>query len=261
MGCGTILLLGVLSLVFGQDFFQLVGGMDGGQSPTSPAPQQYQQPGSLADDPEQAMVEFIGYQLDDIQAVWQQLLPQLGQRYEETTLVLFRDFDRSGCGYAQAASGPFYCPADRKVYIDLVFYRELSDRFRAPGDFAQAYVLAHEIGHHVQTLLGISDQVRRAKQRASKREANQIQVAMELQADCYAGVWGHSAAQRGKLERGDLDEGLRAAGSIGDDRIARMSGRSIHPDAFTHGSAEHRISWFRRGLENGDPRVCDTFGG
>ncbi len=215
-------------------------------------------PGS---DPEQERVDFVNWLIDDVQNVWQQQYPTIGSGpYQAATLVLFRDAVRSACGFAQSATGPFYCPGDQKAYIDLGFFDQLARRFGAPGDFAQAYVLAHEIGHHVQTLLGINDQVRQAQAR-SPRDSNQIQVRMELQADCLAGVWGHSAAQRGRLESGDVEEGLRAAAAIGDDRIQQMSGRGyVNPEGFTHGSSEQRVRWFRRGFEAGDPNVCDTFG-
>jgi predicted metalloprotease len=179
--------------------------------------------------------------------------------YRDARLVLFRDATESGCGLGQAQMGPFYCPSDEKVYVDLGFYEELRARFGAPGDFAQAYVLAHEIGHHVQKLSGIEAEVRSA-QRESPGRANALSVRMELQADCLAGVWGHSAAARGKLETGDVEEGLGAAAAIGDDRIQRMGGGRVSPEAWTHGSSEQRVEWFRRGLEQGDPDACDAFG-
>jgi len=174
--------------------------------------------------------------------------------------VLFRDAVQSACGFAGAASGPFYCPGDEKVYIDLGFYQELRDRFGAAGDFAQAYVLAHEIGHHVQKVVGVEGEVRQA-QRSNPGAAKQLSVLMELQADCYAGLWGHSTAQRDILETGDVEEGLNAAAAIGDDRIQKMSGQYVNPDAFTHGSSTQRVEWFRRGLDKGDVGACDTFAG
>jgi predicted metalloprotease len=176
-------------------------------------------------------------------------------------LVLFDGQVSSACGFASAAVGPFYCPADQKVYLDLSFFRELSDRFGAPGDFARAYVIAHEIGHHVQTLTGISEQVHRARARASEREGNALQVRMELQADCFAGVWGHHASRRDLLEEGDVEEGLRAAAAIGDDNLQRQAQGYVVPESFTHGSSEQRASWLRRGLESGDMNACDTFSG
>jgi predicted metalloprotease len=195
----------------------------------------------------------------DAQKTWAQ---KLGGRYEATRVVLFRDAVQSACGSAESATGPFYCPNDQKVYLDLGFFRELSERFGAPGDFAQAYVITHEIGHHVQNLLGTMERVRGAR-----AGANSASVALELQADCYAGVWGHAASQQGRfqaggveLEPGDADEALRAAASIGDDRLQRMATGRVMPDRFTHGTSAQRVAWFKRGMESGDPRACDTFG-
>lgn len=207
---------------------------------------------------EEELVQFVSFVLDDAQAVWARALPRHGVEYREAKLVLFRDSVQSACGFASAASGPFYCPGDEKVYIDLGFYQELRDRFGAAGDFAQAYVLAHEIGHHVQNIVGVEGEVRRA-QRSNPGAAKQLSVLMELQADCYAGMWGHSTAQRDILEAGDIEEGLNAAAAIGDDRIQKMSGKYVNPDAFTHGSSAQRVEWFRRGLETGDVGACDTF--
>jgi hypothetical protein len=198
--------------------------------------------------------------LDDVQATWTKVLPQAGTPYRGTKLVLFRDAIQSACGFADAASGPFYCPADQKVYIDLGFYRELRDRFGASGDFAQAYVIAHEIGHHVQHLLGIDEQVRRARSRRPSQD-NQLSVMVELQADCLAGVWGNSTARRDILEQGDVEEGLNAAAAIGDDRIQRMSTGRVFPERFTHGSSAQRVTWFKRGLSSGQVSACNTFGG
>jgi predicted metalloprotease len=203
---------------------------------------------------EEELVQFVSFVLDDVQGTWGQLL----SGYQNARLVLFRDATQSACGTGQSEMGPFYCPADQKVYIDLSFYGELRSRFGAPGDFAQAYVLAHEIGHHVQALTGVERRVR-AEQRAAAGNANELSVRMELQADCYAGVWGHHAARRDVLEPGDVEEGLRAAAAIGDDRIQKMSGRGVHPESFTHGSSEQRATWLHRGLESGNPEVCDTF--
>jgi predicted metalloprotease len=203
-------------------------------------------------------VDLVSFVLDDNQETWSRIFSAGGLQYQDATLVLFRDAVQSACGFNSAATGPFYCPGDEKVYIDLSFYRELSERFGAAGDFAQAYVLAHEIGHHVQKLLGVESQARQL-QRSRADLANQISVLMELQADCFAGVWGHSTARRDILEEGDVEEGLNAAASIGDDRIQRMSSGYVNPDAFTHGSSRQRVEWFRRGLETGDPEACDTF--
>jgi predicted metalloprotease len=197
----------------------------------------------------------VSFVLDDAQDTWERLLPG---RYQRAALVLFRDAVQSACGFAEAATGPFYCPGDRKVYIDLGFYAELKQRFGAPGDFAQAYVLTHEIGHHVQTLLGIEGRMRQMQQ-ARPQLSNELSVRLELQADCFAGLWGNSTAQRNILERGDVEEGLNAAAAIGDDRIQRMSGARVAPERFTHGSSEQRVEWFRRGLQSGQIEACDTF--
>src|SRR5262245_45132743 len=187
----------------------------------------------------------------------------MGRTYEEPTLVLFTEAVESGCGFAQSQVGPFYCPTNRKLYIDLAFYRELAQRFGAPGDFAQAYVIAHEVGHHVQNLLGIADRVRRAQSGSrSQEEANALSVRMELQADCLAGIWAHHADRtRGLLESGDVEEGLAAASAIGDDRVQMQSRGYVAPESFTHGSSAERVEWFRRGIERGDPSACDTFAG
>ena len=253
LGLGGILVLLVLSIVFKQDFFSLIGaGAGTGDAPTSDAP-----PVSASPE-EERLVDFVSFVLDDAQATWARLLPAAGAQYRAAKLVLFRDAVRSACGLAQSASGPFYCPGDQKVYIDLGFYEELGDRFGAPGDFAQAYVLAHEIGHHVQTLLGTEAEVRRA-QGGRPGMRNELSVAMELQADCYAGIWGHSTAQRELLEEGDIEEGLGAAAAVGDDRLQRTTTGTVTPETFTHGSSEQRMTWFRRGFETGRPEACDTF--
>jgi len=200
-------------------------------------------------------VQFVTFVINDAQATWARLLPG---EYQKTTLVLFRDSTPTACGMGQVASGPFYCPGDQKVYIDLGFYDELKQRFGASGDFAQAYVIAHELGHHIQRLRGIEGRVRQA-QEARPSAANALSVRLELQADCYAGIWGHSTAERQILEAGDVDEALSAAASIGDDRIQRMSGRGVQPESFTHGSSAQRVEWFKRGFESGDLDTCDTF--
>lgn len=252
LGLGGILLLGVLSVVFKENFFTLLDtGAGGGGGVTSPAAGPPVERASAA---EEDLVDFVSFVLDDTQAVWAQVVP----RYRPARLVLFRDTIDSACGFARAATGPFYCPADEKVYIDLGFYQELRQRFGAPGDFAQAYVLAHEIGHHVQNVLGLEDQMRQA-QRARPSQGKQLSVAYELQADCFAGIWAHTTDQRDLLERGDVEEGLGAAAAVGDDRIQRMSGQRVHPESFTHGSSAQRVEWFRQGFRTGDPNVCDTF--
>jgi predicted metalloprotease len=250
LGLGGLLIVGLLSIVFKTDFFQLLDG--GGGVPT-------QQAGPVTQTPEEnERFEFIKFVLNDVQDTWTTVLPrESGSQYQRSTLVLFRDVVQSACGTAQSASGPFYCPADQKVYIDLSFYDDLRSRFGADGDFAQAYVIAHEIGHHVQTLLGISEQVRRAQQ-ANPGAAKQLSVQMELQADCMAGMWGHSTNQRKILESGDVEEGLNAAAAIGDDHIQKMQGGRVHPESFTHGSSAQRVAAFRRGLEAGTLSACQA---
>ena len=249
IGIGGLLLLGVLSLLTGRNFLSLIADMDTGPTTTE---------GPVQSSPEEdRRVQFVSFVLDDAQNTWRQIL---GGRYQDAKLVLFRDQVQSACGFGQAASGPFYCPGDQKVYIDLSFYDELQRRFGAPGEFAQAYVLAHELGHHVQNLTGIEPQVRRAMQ-ARPDMQNELSVRLELQADCLAGVWGHSTAQRQILEAGDVESALNAAAAIGDDRIQRMSGGGVQPETFTHGSSAQRVEWFKRGLQSGDMKDCDTFGG
>jgi len=218
---------------------------------------QIQRPQTTSEDD---LKRFVAVVLAETEDVWRNLLARYGRRYNDPTLVLFSGGVRSACGVAMAQMGPFYCPEDEKVYIDLSFYRELKDRFRAPGDAAQAYVIAHEIGHHVQKLLGIMDQVQRLQQRLGKRQANALQVRVELQADCFAGVWANKTQEAKDIfEPGDIDEALRAASAIGDDRIQRQTQGYVVPDSFTHGSSEQRVRWFRRGYESGDLNQCDTF--
>jgi predicted metalloprotease len=255
LGLGGILILGVLSLIFKTNFFSL---LNGGGGSASVGQQGASQSRPLNDPGEQREVQFVSFVLDDAQNTWTQLLPKYGAQYQHAKLVLFRDAIDSGCGFAQSATGPFYCPADQKVYIDLGFYDELKQRFGAAGDFAQAYVLAHEIGHHVQNLLGVENKVRQM-QRARPDLAKQLSVRLELQADCLAGVWGHSTDQRNILEAGDVDEALNAASAIGDDRLQRMAGRGVNPDSFTHGSSADRVKWFNTGFKSGDVNACDTF--
>ena len=213
-----------------------------------------------SDAPRDEASKFIAVVLADTEDIWNQLFRQMGRQYEEPKLVLFTQQTRSGCGFASGASGPFYCPEDRRVYIDLAFYRMLHDRFGAPGDFAQAYVIAHEVGHHVQKLLGVSDQVQAQRGRISEAEYNQLSVRLELQADFFAGIWAHYA-DRAKhvVEPGDIDEALRAASVIGDDNLQRRSQGYVVPESFTHGTSEQRVRWFRKGYETGDLRQGDTF--
>lgn len=224
----------------------------GGAAPAEPDPRV----GSPADD----QVEFVGYVLDDANGLWRDVFARGGRTYEPTTLVLFQGGTSTGCGQASSATGPFYCPADRKVYLELAFFTELRRRFGVPGDFAQAYVVAHEVAHHVQTLLGISGQVRQEQAGAPDR-AHELSVALELQADCLAGVWARSVYAQGDLEAGDLEEGLAAASAVGDDRIRAQAGVDVDPETWTHGSAAQRSRWFRAGFDSGDPAACDTFGG
>jgi predicted metalloprotease len=209
---------------------------------------------------EDKMADFVAAVLGSTEETWTEIFARGGKQYQKPVLVLFSGAVESACGFAQAAVGPFYCPADHKLYIDLAFYRDLQDRFRAPGDFAQAYVIAHEVGHHVQNQLGIADQVRRAQSRAGKEQSNALQVRMELQADCFAGVWAAVAnRKRNILETGDIEEGLAAAAAVGDDRMQKAARGYVSPESFTHGSSEQRMRWFRRGLEAGDVKACDTF--
>jgi predicted metalloprotease len=252
IGLGGLAVLVVLSLVTGQNFLSVLD--EGGGDPNAPSTTTATTPRPSSPE-EERMVDFVSFVLDDAQQTWESIL---GSRYHHAKLVLFTDAVQSACGMAESATGPFYCPGDEKVYIDLGFYQELKDRFGAPGEFAQAYVLAHEIGHHVQKLTGIEEQVRRA-QESNPSQVNALSVAMELQADCYAGVWGHSTSQRNILEQGDVESGLNAAAAIGDDRIQRMAGARVAPERFTHGSSADRVSWFRRGLESGDVQSCNTF--
>ena len=252
MGIGGTAVVLILSLLFGRNLFN-----DIGVSPSTAVTSngELSAADSAREEPE---VVFVSQVLDDAQRTWAEVLPKFGAQYHDAKLVLFRDATQTGCGTGQTAMGPFYCPLDEKVYVDLGFYDELREKFGAPGDFAQAYVIAHELGHHVQHLLGTDEKVRQAEQ-SDPATANQYSVRLELQADCYAGVWGNTAQQRNLLSPGDVQEGLTAAASVGDDRILQKAGRSVNTDSFTHGSAAQRESWFRRGFESGDPRQCDTF--
>lgn len=256
-GIGGIVLLLVLSALTGTNPLDLIGG-SGGPEGGDFADGGFQG-GGATPPPDDPQSEFIRVILRDTEETFTEVFRQRGGTYEEPTLVLFSDATESACGLGQAAMGPFYCPADRKVYIDLSFFRELDERFGAPGDFAQAYVLAHEVGHHIQTLTGVSQRVSAARQRAGEAEGNALSVRQELQADCYAGVWGRFAAQRNLLEPGDVEEGLRAAAAIGDDQIQRQSQGRVAPESFTHGSSEQRVTWLQRGLETGQLEACDTF--
>lgn len=237
----------------------LLGGGDISQLPEL-LPQQQAQPMSEAETAEDDMrAEFVKVVLAETEDVWNGIFQKHGETYQEPTLVLFRNIVQSGCGSASAASGPFYCPGDRKLYIDLSFYQDLQHRFQAPGDFAMAYVVAHEVGHHIQTLMGTSDRLARARQQLGEAEYNKLSVKMELQADFYAGVWAHYANRAQILEQGDFEEALNAANAIGDDRLQQQSQGRVVPDAFTHGSSAQRMYWFKKGFETGDPAQGDTF--
>ncbi|MEQ9562970.1 MAG: neutral zinc metallopeptidase [Woeseiaceae bacterium] len=252
-GIGTIVVI-LAALYFGVDPSFLLEGM---QTASVAGSDQGSQPQAedLANDP---LADRVSRVIADTEVVWQSIFAQNGRRYEEPRLVLFRGATRSACGLGQAAMGPFYCPADKNAYIDLGFYQELEQRFGAPGDFAQAYVIAHEIGHHVQNLLGISGEVHRARQEMSTVDANQLSVRLELQADCLAGVWANRSTNI-ILEDGDIEEALNAASAIGDDRLQRQSTGTVTPDSFTHGSSEQRRRWFLTGMQGGNPDLCDTF--
>jgi predicted metalloprotease len=252
---GTIILL-ILSFVFRTNLFTLLGG--GGVADTGPG---VSQPNPARDEQEKPLVQFVSFVLDDVQNTWTQLLPsQTNIAYRHAKLVLFRDAINSGCGGAESATGPFYCPEDEKVYIDLGFFDELSRRFGAPGQFAQAYVLAHELGHHVQKLLGIESRVHQLQQNDS-RSANPLSVKLELQADCFAGIWAHTTQQRGLLEKGDVESALGAAAAVGDDRLQKMATGTVNPETFTHGTSQQRMHWFTAGLDSGAISACNTFGG
>jgi predicted metalloprotease len=254
-GLGTIAVV-VLALLFGVDPSQLLGG---GEGPAE-GPAQATRPGGPQGQPQNDEgSRFVRQILGTTEDVWGDIFRRNGSTYREPKLQLFTGQVQTACGAAGAAVGPFYCPGDEKVYIDLSFYDELRSRFRAPGDFAQAYVIAHEVGHHVQNLLGTSDKVTQLQQRASESQANQLSVRLELQADCYAGVWGYYAKQKNILDPGDLEEALAAATAIGDDRLQREAQGRVVPDSFTHGSSEQRVRWFRAGFDAGDVRRCDTF--
>jgi len=250
-GIGGVVLLLLFSALTGQNPLDLIGGStdQGG----------YSEPDPNAPPTTDPQTQFMRVVLKNTEDTWTSIFRSNGSSYQEPTLVLFSGATNTACGLGESAMGPFYCPPDRKVYLDTSFFEELDQRFGAPGDFAQAYVIAHEIGHHVQNLLGVSDRVSKAQQRVSRGEGNALSVRLELQADCYAGVWGHYAAQHDLLQPGDAEEGLRAAAAIGDDRLQRQTQGRVVPESFTHGSSEQRVSWLKRGLESGQIQSCDTF--
>ena len=277
MSLTTMLIIGALMLLFGVNPLDILKGGGGGgiQLPPMSRVDPNSQPGSQrspfeipgpsgggarVDASSDEMKKFVGRVLADTEDVWNQVFKSFGKEYREPKLIMFSGSYPTACGQGVAAMGPFYCPLDQKVYIDLAFYEELKRRFHAPGDFAQAYVVAHEVGHHVQTLLGIAEQVQRMKQRLSERESNQVQVRMELQADCFAGVWAALNHQlKNRLQPGDIESGLNAAQQIGDDMIQKQQTGRVVPDAFTHGSSAQRVRWFRRGMETAQIQQCDTF--
>jgi uncharacterized protein len=268
LGGGAMILIVIVSLLFGVNPLQFLGMMESGAPPApapAPAPRpQTAQPGygpqvespKAVEDSDKGLSARV---LGDTEDVWTALFQAMGSRYEPPKLVLFRGSIRSKCGTASSASGPFYCPADRKLYLDTAFFQDLQNRFGAPGDFGQAYVIAHEVGHHVQNLMGTMRDFDQASARLDERQRNALSVRLELQADCYAGVWGFYAAKRNLLEPGDAEEGLRAASAVGDDTIQKRTQGYVVPDGFTHGKAEQRMRWFKTGLASGDPRSCNTF--
>ena len=259
IGIGGIIILLILSVVFKQNFFALFSGGNAGPGSAPSAVSGHRQPDSARDAQEKPTVQFVSFVLDDTQKTWTEILPEQSNRpYRHAKLVLFRDYTQSGCGGAQSATGPFYCPEDEKVYIDLAFFDELKRRFGAPGEFAQAYVLAHELGHHVQKILGIEQKVSQL-QRSDPRQQNPLSVRLELQADCFAGIWAHSTQQRGLLDPGDIQSALGAAAAVGDDRLQKMSTGHVSPESFTHGSSDQRMTWFRKGFDSGSVAACNTF--
>ena len=251
-GVGVVV-IAVIAMLFGVDPSVILNQM----APAEPPPATSTAGGQPARD---ELTEFVSVVLADTEDTWQVIFKQMGGTYREPKLVLFSNQVRSACGFGQAAMGPFYCPADQKVYLDLGFFRELKTRFKAPGDFAQAYVVAHEVGHHVQNLLGISEKVHQARSRASETQGNALSVRLELQADCFAGIWAnHAQKARQVVEQGDIEEAMQAASSIGDYRLQMQSRGFVVPDGFTHGSSEQRVRWFKRGIESGNANACDTF--
>jgi predicted metalloprotease len=261
LGIGAIVVILIVAWIAGVNPLTLLGSLEGGS------------PSVIGDDgtgtgqttgaqgtPSDEGGQFVAAVLADTEDTWKDIFTRMGRTYRDPTLVLFSGQTQSACGYASAATGPFYCPGDQKVYIDLAFYRELKDQFQAPGDFAQAYVIAHEIGHHVQNLLGILPKVDQMRRQASEAESNQLSVRLELQADCLSGIWAHEAETKGILEVGDIDEALNAASQIGDDAIQKRTRGYVVPESFNHGTSEQRSRWFKRGYQQGDVNACDTFG-
>jgi predicted metalloprotease len=257
VGGGMLLVVLLVSVLTGTNPLDLIGGLEQGLEETAPPSGDGGPPRQPPAEDRQA--DFVRAVLGDIEDTWGRIFTQGGGTYEPPRLVLFSGAVQSACGQASSAVGPFYCPPDRQVYLDLQFFRELSERFGAPGEFARAYVMAHEVGHHVQNLVGTAERVHRQRSGMDKASANALSVRLELQADCYAGVWGHSAARRNVLEPGDVEAALAAATAIGDDRLQKQSRGFVVPESFTHGSSAQRVRWFKTGLESGDVRRCDTF--
>ena len=250
---------GILGVIVALVLFFFMGGLGGMLGDADPQPAENQPVNAAQGNASDAeLVQFVSFVLDDAQGTWQKKFAESGETYRNAKLVLFNQRTSSACGHGSAASGPFYCPGDERVYIDLGFFRELSQRFGAPGDFAQAYVIAHEVGHHVQNVLGISDRVRRSA-RCEQQGASGLSVRLELQADCFAGVWANATRHRDLLEKGDVEEGLGAASAIGDDRLQRSATGTVEPESWTHGSSQQRVQWFTRGYEQGTLEACDTF--
>ncbi|MCB1479610.1 MAG: neutral zinc metallopeptidase [Tepidamorphaceae bacterium] len=252
-GIGFILFIVVVSAIFGINPLTFLGGAPGGGG------QVVDRPAGGSSQANDEMSKFVAVVLADTEDTWNKIFKDMGERYKEPSLVMFSGATQSACGFAQSASGPFYCPNDQKVYIDLAFYDQLRRQFKAPGDFAQAYVIAHEVGHHVQNLVGILPKFNEMRQRMSKQDANEMSIRVELQADCFAGIWARNTAQKGILEEGDIEEALNAATQIGDDAIQRRTQGYVVPESFNHGTSKQRARWFRVGLTEGDVNACDTF--
>ena len=259
LGLGGIIVLGILSLIFKKNFFALLDSNpspDTGRPPAADVTRSGPPPSQSSE--EKDRMKFVSFVVNDVQKTWDAEFPKLGGTYQHAKLDVYRGAIRSGCGFAEAAMGPFYCPEDRKVYLDLGFFDDLRSRFGAPGEFAEAYVIAHEFGHHVQTLLGIDEKMRRA-QAEHPSTKNELSVRLELQAACLAGVWGHASGERGILEKGDIESGLAAAAAVGDDRLQKAATGRVSPETWTHGSSKARQEWFKRGFETGQVGACDTF--
>ncbi len=253
----VLVLVAIISQVAGVDLSGLMGSGGGGGGGGKPGPAEEARP-IEGNDPDAELFHFINFVVDDVQPSMQRAFERSGKPWRDAKLRIFREAVQTGCGLSSSAIGPFYCPPDEKAYIDLSFYRDLRAQLGAPGDFAQAYVIAHEFGHHAQNILGTDDKVRQMTARDRSRE-NELSVRMELQADCYAGIWAHSSSQRQLVEAGDIEEAVTAAGAIGDDRLQKMAGQQVNPETFSHGSSKQRVAWFKRGLAKGTLEACDTF--